>query len=371
MNDLKNDPMHDDPIIARLRSGLDVLTADVAETPPPLSRDLPLDAAPHRFGRPPADRNRTWLAAAAAALLLAGTAGLWYAGRNDGGSTNLDELPGVVDEQLPLPFVPAGWELVEWDAVRFAVPQSLRVYDGGCSADVTETDTLTLACGDRSGTGEVDEAVTITIADRRFETDAMVDIVGGPNGIGYLDLGGDGCVGCPTYRGYPALEVEIGIAVPAGSGGFADQFWSTVAPSGRWRATNRPAPPIPDDWVEVEYEGLTVTVPPNWPVRELGDGEPGAETCATGFARPEVVTGVDELHGAMRCQAAIGLLRPSDGLRIARTDAMDLDPGWPAGVRRFNIVDPADPHLVVAYVGFGDDPSIGAAIMASMRLTDG
>lgn len=369
MNDLKNDPMHDDPIVARLRSGLDVLTADVAETPPPLSRDLPLDAAPHRFGRPPADRNRTWLAAAAAALLLAGTAGLWYAGRNDGGSTNLDELPGIVDEQLPLPFVPAGWELVEWDAVRFALPEALGVFDGGCAADLAPFDSgVTLTCGGVAGSGSA--PLTISINDTEFEAEHQATAIEGPNGLAYIDQGGDGCEGCLTYRGYPLLGVEVGIGVPVGAADVAEELWTTIAPSGRWRAINRPAPPIPDDWVEVEFEGIIATVPPDWPVRELGDDLP--DPCAVWFDRSEVTLTDDDIGVRLdRCPSIVQPTRPVDGLRIARTEAMDLAPGWPVGVRRFNVVDPADPHLVVAYVGFGDDPSIGAAIMASMRLTDG
>ncbi len=377
--------MNDDDVIARLRAGLETLTATITDGPPPLASDrrgvLLGDAG--RVDSEP--RTRRWLAVAATTLVVAMGAGVWLAGRSHDRAADTNGPPvttpvttptttPTTESMLPVPPVPDGWEIVEWGSVRLAVPQQWHMFDGACATGLeTATTTFTIVC---DGTPDDSRPVTISITERNATRDeGSVD--GSLNGLATLEPRSTPCpestesAGCTTHRQIQALGVEIGIEVPTGLEPLADQLWSTVTASGRWRAANLPTPPVPDDWIEIEYEGLAVSIPPRWPVRELGEGEPGAETCATGFARPEVVTGADELFDTMRCPAiaAIGVQRAADGLRILpahSVDLFELAPGWPVTTRQLTSHGDYPTDLSV-YVGFGDDPTIGAAILGSIH----
>ncbi len=76
----------DDPLVARLRSGLDALTSDVSDTPPTL-RDVTAAPAPARPGR------RRWMLGSAAAAVVALTAGVLVVAKDDDGDPEREVRP--------------------------------------------------------------------------------------------------------------------------------------------------------------------------------------------------------------------------------------------------------------------------------------
>jgi hypothetical protein len=347
---------HDEPIVSRLRQGLDGLSASVRTTAPPLD-------APNVRATSPATGERQWIRlVAAAAALAALIAGLAWFGRGGDGSriATTDASPsteatvtappaGVAAPGLPVPATPAGWVVVEWGDARLSLPPSLSPYDNanGCLVDTSAR--LVVSCNQ-------DSVTVAPIADATRATDTV------HNGLpAFLDV--PTCDGCPVALGLPSLDLEV-VARVDGDTALAEQIVASVGVSGRWRAANEQLPPTPPDWQWVERDGIEIAVPPSWRTRTLVSDYADPEVCGF-FIEPEtVILGEGQLDIPVDCSASGPVYRLTDGARIF-VDAGTVDADDPA----FPAVDAAAPGEggLTVRVGMGVDSTIGLTILGSIR----
>ncbi|HWM19327.1 MAG TPA: hypothetical protein VNO51_06550 [Ilumatobacteraceae bacterium] len=348
---------HDEPIVSRLRDGLDGLTSTVRTTAPPL------DEPNARVTSPAAGGHQWTRLIAAAAVVAALVAGFVWLGRGgDGDRLQSTDAPASTDATvtappdgdgaapgLPVPATPAGWVVVEWGDVRLSLPPSLSPYDSanGCLVDTSAR--LVVSC-------DQDSVTVAPIADATRATETV------HNGLpAFLDV--PTCEGCPVALGLPSLDLEV-VARVDGDTALAEQIVASVGVSGRWRASNEQLPAVPPDWMWVERRGIEIAVPPTWRTLTLDQNDADPDVCGY-FIEPEtVMLGEGQLDIPVDCSASGPVYRLTDGVRIfVDAGAVDADdPAFPA----VDAAAPGDGGLTVR-VGMGVDSTIGLTILGSIR----
>jgi hypothetical protein len=336
----------DDELIQQLRIELDALTADVSAAAPPLELSVGVARVvtiPRRH-----DRRRTLVLAAAMVALIAAVAGLVAVRRGDSavGSTNtLPDTASVITVGAspvaahPIPASPAGWDLLDWGNVRLSLPPDMSPFHtgNGCTAD-TETD-LQITCGD--------ESVRISAGSTNAATDQIV------NGLHVSWRAGE-CAGCQTMV---LPELATTVTVHRHDDAAANAILNTVSPSGAWRFQFEIRPTAPADWKTVNFEEVSVRVPPDWPVKTVATTE--SSPCPRAIIPDTVLldsgTPSDCDDPALRA--------PTDGVRLYVAKApIENRPGWPqwiVGSERDGLM------FVIAQVGFGVDAGVADAILSS------
>jgi hypothetical protein len=133
----------------------------------------------------------------------------------------------------------------------------------------------------------------------------------------------------------------------------ANSVLGTVGPSGVWRYGNEPRPSPPADWKAVTFEGASIQVPPDW--QTVSSSDPGIDPC-TILANTVVL-------GLSTC-AEPSLQRLTDGVRLfLGGPRLTAHPGWPE--QQVSIQFDTAPSVVLE-VGYGEDPSVGLAILNSL-----
>jgi len=116
---------------------------------------------------------------------------------------------------------------------------------------------------------------------------------------------------------------------------------------------------VPDDWQLVSAPGLTLRVPPNWPVDELGPDEPRPGACGFAGMTGRVTRALGTSDVAVRCPLTVSVLvPPSDGVwvyELRPDESVPADESLPIIDR---IVSTGD-HRYLVRVGFGVDGTIG------------
>jgi hypothetical protein len=336
----------DEELIRQLRVELDVLTADVSSTAPPLEFSVGVARVvtlPRHH-----DRRRALVLAAAMVALIAAVAAL-VAVRRDGsavGSTDTSpDTASVITVGAapvtahPIPASPEGWDLLDWGNVRLSLPPDMSPFhtDNGCTTD-PGTD-LQITCGD--------ESVRISTASTNAATDQIV------NGLHVSWQAGE-CAGCQTMV---LPELATTVTVHRHDDAAANAILNTVSPSGAWRFQFEIRPTPTADWKTVTFEGVAIRVPPDWPVQTVTKSE--SSPCPQALIPNAVVLD----NGTPGDCNGPALLAPNDGVRLLVTKApVETRPGWPewvVGSERDGLT------FVVARVGFGADPSIAPAILSS------
>jgi hypothetical protein len=336
----------DEELIQRLRVELDALTADVSSTAPPFELSVGVARVvtmPRHY-----DRRQALVLAAAMVALIATVAALVAVSRDGSAVGSTDTSPdtasvitvGAVPVAAhPIPASPEGWDLLDWGNVRLSLPPEMSPFHtgNGCTTD-PGTD-LEITCGD--------ESVRISTASTNAATDQIV------NGLHVSWQAGE-CAGCQMMV---LPELATTVTVHRHDDAAANAILDTVGPSGSWRFQFEIRPTSPADWKTVNFEGVSIRVPPDWPVQTVTKSE--SSPCPQALI-PNAVVLDSGTPGDCNGPA---LLAPNDGVRLLVTKApIDTRPGWPewvVGSERGGLT------FVVAEVGFGADPSIAPAILSS------
>jgi hypothetical protein len=190
-----------------------------------------------------------------------------------------------------------------------------------------------------------------------------------------------------TFRTYavPALHVSITL-----DGAAAQPILDTLTSSARRVVLGGgAAPPVPDGWKTLTFDGVSLEVPPTMPVTELdahhlapgecdavpfpqsgaylGDGVTGAVNCPAIFAVVPVPTDGVWIHTATSGGPAKFDGRIDNGhVRLAVADvAMYGAPGLDPALD----VEIVGPRATVIRVGLGADPEIARTIIGSIRVS--
>jgi hypothetical protein len=337
----------DDELIQQLRVELDALTADVSSTAPPMEFSVGVARVvtlPRHH-----DRRRVLVLAAAMIALIAAVAAL-VAVRRDGsavGSTDTSpDTASVITVGAapvaahPIPASPEGWDLLDWGNVRLSLPPEMSPFHtgNGCTTD-PGTD-LQITCGD--------ESVRISTASTNAATDQIV------NGLHVSWQAGE-CAGCQTMV---LPELATTVTVHRHDDASANAILNTVSPSGTWRFGYEIRPTPPADWKTVTFEGVSIRVPPDWPVMTVSESDP--PQCPNDVVANTVVLD----NGVGGDCADSSLLAPTSGVRLyLAKPPLPTHLGWPQQVVASG--SGGDTPMVVARVGYGADPSIGLSILSS------
>jgi hypothetical protein len=147
------------------------------------------------------------------------------------------------------------------------------------------------------------------------------------------------------------------------------------------------APAVPRDWHTVAYGGITLRVPPTWPIKRLGphDLSPG-ECLGPPFRKPGVFLGKGDT-GIVNCPLlTVGYVAiPTDGVWISAPDPQpphSYSTSLVVGGLRLWVDRSTDPVLTIqpqrgdtelpalVHIGLGADPAVARTILYSIRATD-
>jgi hypothetical protein len=314
-------------------------------------------------------RSRRWLAVAAVLLLVVVLGAI--ATRSDPPRTvvtgttvpaRLDWLTALGDA-VPSPDVPSGWKLVEFEAIRFAVPRDWP---------------LVQSC-DR---GQPENAVVLPMD---FDWQTPCDALS-PWPMLRLRRG-DGPRGLAARSNSYSWEPSADMVEPTRSrvlGSFTD--------SGARRALQRGPVADTSGWRTVAFRGVAVRVPPDWPLVDLRAGPAVADapaSCGQTFAsgHPPVAY-VESSGGALTCGPETpGIdLGPGEGVwlqpagadpeaepithgRIGGLDVtvVDIDLTFGEPDPALDLVVETGEHWVWLSIGVGEDASVARAILRSLH----
>jgi hypothetical protein len=273
----------------------------------------------------------------------------------------LDWLTPLGDE-LPMPDVPAGWKLLDFEAIRFAVPQDWPVVQ---------------SCDQ----GQPENAVVLPL-DLEWQTP------------------------CDALRPWPMLRLRRGDG-PRGLAARSNSYsWEPSADmpeptrkrvlgsftdSGARRALQRG--PIADTrgWRTVELRGVAVEVPPDWLVVDLPAAPAlveGPGSCGQTFASGRLPTAYVDGSGGYECRTDETTLDlgPGEGIWLQRAGedpvAEPITQGRIGGLDVtvvdiglvFQQPDPAldlvvetGEHWLWLSIGVGEDASVARAILRSLH----
>jgi hypothetical protein len=334
----------------------------------------------------PAGRGRPlrWLAVAAVLLLVGGIVAIVLATRPDEnhlvvvGTTTRPEPDWLTlnGAEVPSPPIPPGWKILDFEAVRFAVPSSW-ITPFGCREQV-ERGVLVVASAD-SDSACTPEAVGASSAVRITPTGNDARNVS-PARVGTLRARRyvQTCV-CPAAYGLPGgLDVTV-------TGPEAAQVLATFTDSGARRALQ--AGPVADssDWREIKFDGVGVLVPAAWRVVDLIAGKQFPANACGGQLFPSdydpaVLFGLPT--GPIHCPIAPpGFVGPGDGVWVRPAGSADGPlKGYRIGgldVVRLELMPDTEPALDLVVVtpegrrmavSIGTrDPSIARAILRSLH----
>lgn len=338
----------DDDLIRDLCSALDLLTVDISETAPQLRS---AGVAAVMAGPPRRDRRRVLVLAAAIVALVASVTALVAIRRDDravGTDDTAVDLAPVVTLSAPrtahpVPLTPEGWDPVEWGNLRLSLPPDMSPFNlgNGCTTDTSVG--LRIVCGD--------ESVRISTGATDVVTDQLV------NGMRVSWTAGE-CVGCQTML---LAELDTKVSVQRRDDASANAILGTVGPSGSWRYGNEARPSPPADWKTVTFAGMSIRVPPHWPIQTVASDE--AASCPRSVIANTVVL---DSAAPSDCAYSPVLLAPTDGVRMYLSKPpYDDEPLWPQQVIASTEGATDDDPWVVLRVGYGVDPTIGLAILSS------
>jgi hypothetical protein len=300
------------------------------------------------------------------------------------------------------PAVPDGWQIMDFEDFRFAVPADWTVPSTGVCTSTSSGVVLIAAT----------EATTCTSDDSPPGSilaigPAVPDSTSGtPVTIGTLSATQfpEKCSGCPLiYRFDNGYQVSV-------TGPDADEVLGTFTESGARRVLQSGDEADTTTWQTVEYQGITFKVPVQWPivdlpgsytsvtdpdgslVQESGQIDPGA--CGTMFYSDlgaQVYLGISRFFPSCAAQTSYNLA-PRDGLWIRSTadsrsqpdgtpiasgvvDGLDVflirmhrtEAGAPTPVLDLVVRDGSAPAIWIT-LGVGTDVSTARAILRSLRV---
>ena len=339
--------MNDDELLARVRHDLDDF-AGPPSTPPALPLARP-------FAVPPARRPWLLVSAAAATVAILVT-GLVLLTRDESAelevspSASTTDAPQAADE-LPVPPTPDGWVVVEWGDVRLSLPPDLDPFGDACTTASERELVLTITCGSE----QVQVLSGITGTTLGDETDVV-------NG---LTTERGSVPDEPTWSRVSFAETVSAVWFAGVADQRIDAIAATAGVSSTWRAVNEAAPPVPDDWAPVEFEGVALRVPSDWLISNVDPTAPDPDRCQVIRAvSPGVAFGRGTFDPATDCGRL--LASPTDGVRIYVDDGTSTDdvPGEPLTHR---VITRSDGQRLVVRVGFGIDGTVGRAILSTIR----
>ena len=243
-----------------------------------------------------------------------------------------------------MPPTPDGWVVVEWGDLRLSVPPEMSPFTdpAACTQESLTLDCSALGFSIRRAVDPgfvlADDDVTVNgLQQARFADGVLVrDLV--------LDV---------QFFGAPVDQVGM----------IAD----TVGVSSRWRATNEPAPPVPDGWRAVGFDNVQVRVPDEWPSVTIDPAAADPDIC--GFRGMETAATFERGGAVASCVDVPPVVPPSDGVRIYELrpgESVSNPPGYPYREQAFEV--PSDGRTYVVRVGFGVDGTIGRTILGSLSI---
>jgi hypothetical protein len=160
------------------------------------------------------------------------------------------------------------------------------------------------------------------------------------------------------------LDVTFSGITPGHGMAIAD----TIGVSSRWRATNEPAPPVPEGWRAIGFDNVQVMIPDEWPSVTVDPESVDPDAC--GFRGLEPAATFDRGGAVVSCvDVPPVVVPPSDGVRVYEQrpgESVTNMPGYPFLEQAFEI--PGEGKTYVLRVGFGVNGTIGRAILGSLTI---
>lgn len=347
--------MNDD-LLTALRADLDAFVGEPG--PPPAVPQLPVA----RIGDRPA-RPLLALGAAAATIAVVVTGLALIARRDDPdvGDTPLP-VPTTPDATtpvmtMPVPPTPDGWTVVESGDLRVSLSPDMDPFAGACTTTPdTDAASVAIACGARTltiGSVGVDGLDSTGATTRNGLTMQLTPVPDLGTATQLLVADTQSLV---RFEGFDSDDVTAIV--------------DTVGVSSKWRALNEPAPPVPDDWQTVTAPGVTVRVPQDWPIEELGRDEQRPGSCGFAGMTGGVTLALGVTEVAAPCPAAPpALAPPTDGVwlyELGPDETVSIADEHPVVDRYLSV----DGHRYLVRVGFGVDGTVGRTILGSISGPD-
>jgi hypothetical protein len=182
---------------------------------------------------------------------------------------------------------------------------------------------------------------------------------------------------------------ELGVTLTIHGVDTAQSVLDTLTSSSR-RVALGPggAPAVPRDWRAVTYGGITLQVPPTWPIARLGSNTVAPGACfAQTFLNPEVYLGNGSNPSIVKCFVLpLGrIMMPTDGVWISAPTPQrphSYATSLVVNGLRLWVDTSTDPRLTIQpqrgdtelpaliQIGLGPDPSVARTILYSIRATD-
>lgn len=241
-------------------------------------------------------RGAWWRPVAAAVVCAAVIVGLVLAVRGPSPNDNVEagpvttatpdgEWPTPLGAEGPAPVVPDGWRVLDYEGLRFAVPDDWAVPVsrsclalGSGEAGVAGAVLVQWGPEDGSRCSPVEplpaSVVTIEPAEPGLGSGEHVEV----GTLSATRIANESCADCgPIYQLENGLQVTV-------TGPEADAVLATFTESGAHRALQEGPVAESSDWRAVDYEGIALRVPPDWAVLDLPgtavmSGEQNPGTC--------------------------------------------------------------------------------------------
>lgn len=272
---------------------------------------------------------------------------------------------------VPLPAAPAGWSRTAAGTVDLALPPISGLMTTGVGRRSSIEVCVTHACYSQPEPDASYPVVIVPLAGTPRGTPRVID------GLQVRVSGG------PQRRVFdvPALGVRLATFGPLGR-----RIAATMAPSPAVVvASATAAPSVPADWRRVDYHGVSLSVPPTWPVVHLrhlpaAPGQLAGNACAL-FVHPQLDLGNPPGH----CGPARGSSTPPPpavwlgqsavthtGLTttpLRWVTGADVTLAWDRYGQSYlaNLTISTPTRIIHGTIGFGPDPALIEQVVASIR----